>query len=61
MDRIVVIGEEAVVEPVEGMRGSIETWVTDEPSLRGIEGDERMRQVRDDIDTRVRGLLDQLL
>ncbi|SJN28415.1 arsenate-mycothiol transferase ArsC [Luteococcus japonicus] len=61
VDRVVVIGEEAVVEPVEGMRGSIETWVTDEPSLRGIEGDERMRQVRDDIDTRVRGLLDQLL
>lgn len=61
VDRVVVIGEEAVVEPVEGMRGSIETWVTDEPSLRGIEGDERMRLVRDDIDTRVRGLLDELL
>lgn len=61
VDRVVIIGEEAVVEPVEGMRGSIETWVTDEPSLRGIEGDERMRLVRDDIDARVQALLHELL
>ena len=38
-DRVVVIGTEADVQPVEGMRGTIEVWETDEPSLRGIEGD----------------------
>lgn len=59
-DRVVVLGEEAVVEPVPGMAGTITTWVTDEPSERGIEGAERMRLVRDDIDRRVRSLLAEL-
>uniref|UniRef100_UPI0032ED485F arsenate-mycothiol transferase ArsC n=1 Tax=Brevibacterium litoralis TaxID=3138935 RepID=UPI0032ED485F len=36
-DRVVVLGTEAKVEPVEGMRARIETWETDEPSTRGIE------------------------
>lgn len=53
VDRVVVIGDEAVVEPVPGMRGTIETWLTDEPSARGIEGAERMRLVRDDLRARV--------
>ncbi|GAB95761.1 arsenate-mycothiol transferase [Kineosphaera limosa] len=57
VDRVIVLGSEAVVEPVAGMRGSIETWETDEPSARGIEGVERMRLVRDDIRTRVAALL----
>ncbi|PSS59374.1 low molecular weight phosphatase family protein, partial [Ensifer sp. NM-2] len=35
-------------------------WHTDEPSQRGIEGMERMRLVRDDIDTHVRKLLTDL-
>ena len=60
VDRIVVLGAEAVVEPPAGMRGTIETWVTDEPSLRGIDGLERMRLVRDDIDQRVRTLAAEL-
>lgn len=61
VDRVVVLGGEARVEPVPGMRGGIETWETDEPSERGIEGAERMRLVRDDIDARVRALRDELL
>ena len=61
VDRVVLVGGEAQVEPVDGMRGTIETWVTDEPSLRGIEGEERMRLVRDDIDARVLALLDELV
>ena len=61
VDRVVFVGGEAVVEPVDGMRGTIETWMTDEPSLRGIEGEERMTLVRDDIDARVRALLDELV
>lgn len=57
VDRVVVLGDEARVEPVEHMVGTIETWSTDEPSDRGIEGRDRMRLVRDDIDVRVRALL----
>lgn len=56
VDRVVVLGSEAVVEPVPGMRAAIEVWETDEPSSRGIEGMERMRLVRDDIAARVRTL-----
>lgn len=61
VDRVVLVGAEAVVEPVDGMRGSIETWDIDEPSARGIEGIERMRLVRDDIAARVQRLLAQIL
>ena len=60
VDRVVVLGDEAKVGSVEGMAGTVETWHTDEPSTRGIEGAERMRLVRDDIDTRVQALLSEL-
>ncbi|QHC67837.1 low molecular weight phosphatase family protein [Rathayibacter sp. VKM Ac-2759] len=53
-DVVVVLGAEAQVEEVPGPR--YETWITDEPSERGIEGMERMRLVRDDIRARVQGL-----
>lgn len=59
-DRVIILGDQAQVEPAEGMRGSIETWNTDEPSTRGIEGIERMRLIRDDIDARVRELQAEL-
>ncbi|GAB3624970.1 low molecular weight phosphatase family protein [Mariniluteicoccus endophyticus] len=55
-DRVVVLGREAKVDPVPGMRGIIETWDTDEPSERGIDGADRMRIIRDDISARVRHL-----
>lgn len=58
VDVVVVLGSEASVEPVPGPR--FETWETDEPSLRGIEGMERMRLVRDDIARRVDALAAQL-
>ena len=48
------LGREARVEPVAGPR--FETWDTDEPSERGIDGIERMRLVRDDIARRVEDL-----
>lgn len=60
VDRVVVLGDEAQVDPVDGMAGAIEVWETDEPSARGIEGMERMRLVRDDIDRRVTRLLAEL-
>ena len=55
-DRVVILGADAQVEPVEGLRGTIERWDTGEPSLRGIEGAERMDLIRDDIDARVGAL-----
>ncbi len=60
VDRVVVLSRDAVVEPALGMTGTIETWDTDEPSTRGIDGLERMRRVRDDIDDRVRKLATEL-
>ncbi|MGI6877895.1 low molecular weight phosphatase family protein [Microbacterium sp. gxy059] len=60
VDRVVVIGDEAVVEPLPGMAGTIETWALDEPSERGIEGEERMRLIRDQLDERVRRLAAEL-
>ena len=43
---VITLGAEAQVDPIAGPR--YETWETDEPSLRGIDGIERMRLVRDD-------------
>ena len=63
MDRVVVLGEEAAGEVDDDDDEVITTdvWHTDEPAHRGIEGLERMRLVRDDIDRRVRDLLEELL
>lgn len=60
VDRVVVLGSEARVEPVAGLAGSIVIWETDEPSARGIGGMERMRLVRDDIAARVQALFAEL-
>jgi arsenate reductase len=61
VDRVVVIGDEAVVERAPGMAGTIETWTIDEPSTRGIEGKERMRLIRDQLAEKVRRLASQLV
>lgn len=53
-DLIVVLGAEARVPATAGVE--LETWITDEPSQRGIEGMDRMRLVRDDIRARVEAL-----
>lgn len=53
-DRVVILGENAQLEPGTGVEA--ERWVTDEPSTRGIHGQERMRLVRDDIRRRVEAL-----
>lgn len=58
-DRVVVLGADAQLEMPEGR--TFERWLTDEPSTRGIEGMERMRLVRDDIDARVRALIAEML
>ena len=58
VDVVIVLGTEARVEAPEGTR--LEVWDTDEPSERGIDGMERMRLVRDDINARVRKLYAEL-
>ena len=60
VNRVVVLGDEAVVEYDDDNAGTIETWRTDEPSHRGIGGMERMRLVRDDIAGRVSALYAEL-
>ncbi len=60
VDRVIVLGSEAVVETFDGMAGTIETWETVEPSVDGVEGPERMRLIRDDIADRVQRLLAEL-
>lgn len=60
VDRVVVIGYEAVVKPVAGMKGTIETWHLDEPSAHGIQGETRMDLIRDELDDRVVALLQDL-
>lgn len=59
VDHVIVLGSEAVVDPVAGMKAEIITWHTDEPSERGVEGLGRMRLIREDIHARVRELLDR--
>ncbi|MGV9711950.1 arsenate-mycothiol transferase ArsC [Gordonia sp. NPDC003424] len=56
-DLVVVVGT-APVDPPAGVR--VERWETDEPSLRGIDGVERMRMIRDDIAARVVDLATRL-
>jgi arsenate-mycothiol transferase len=58
VDAVIVLGTEAQLQPSEGTR--FEVWKTDEPSERGIEGMERMRLVRDDINARVQKLYAEL-
>ena len=60
VDRVVILGADAELEMPDDARGTLERWATDEPSERGIEGVERMRLVRDDIDARVQKLVDEL-
>ncbi|MFD5868883.1 low molecular weight phosphatase family protein [Corynebacterium sp. NPDC060344] len=58
-DRVIVVGG-ADIPAHDGMKATIERWDVDEPSRRGIEGEERMDMIRDEIDGRVRKLLDEL-
>ncbi|APT83008.1 low molecular weight phosphatase family protein [Corynebacterium ammoniagenes] len=60
VDRTIIIGDAAQLELPADARGTLERWSTDEPSVRGIEGMERMRLIREDINIRVRALLNEL-
>lgn len=54
-DLVVIVGSQAHLdEYCPGV--TIQRWDTDEPSLRGIDGIDRIRIIRDDITTRVQAL-----
>ncbi|GAA4887978.1 low molecular weight phosphatase family protein [Tessaracoccus lubricantis] len=60
-DRVIILGRDAEVQPVAGMKADIERWDTVEPSEQGVEGDQRMDLIRDDIQRRVDRLASELL
>ena len=59
VDLVVTLGREAHIDGLPASR--LESWDTDEPSERGIEGIERMRLIRDDISTRVEELMEKMI
>lgn len=52
-NRIIILGNEAKLEPIEGMAGTIETWLTPEPTAADGDKLAQTRIVRDDIVTRI--------
>lgn len=60
VDRVVLVGSNAQLDPVDGMHGTIERWTVDEPSLRGIEGARRMDMIRDELNEKAKTLIDEL-
>ena len=60
VDRIVILGNEAKLTPVEGMAGTIETWLTPEPGPEVGDKLAQTRIIRDDIARRVDGLFNEL-
>jgi arsenate-mycothiol transferase len=61
-DVVVTLGSEARIADdlvAAALGTAFETWVTDEPSARGIDGLDRMRLVRDDIAARVADLVNR--
>jgi arsenate-mycothiol transferase len=58
-DLVVIVGTQAHIHPPPNSP-PVRTWDTDEPSLRGIDGIERMRLIRDDIAQCTRALIAEL-
>lgn len=58
IDLVVVLGQEAKLAVPD--TAELRTWETDEPSQRGIDGADRMRLIRNDINTRVQALAAEL-
>ena len=60
VDRIVILGNEAKLTEVDGMRGTIETWLTPEPGPEAGDKLAQTRIIRDDIVRRVDNLIAEL-
>ncbi|MFM1984391.1 MAG: hypothetical protein RL723_826 [Actinomycetota bacterium] len=61
VDRVIVLGDQAQVEPIDGMKSEIETWLIIEPKELGVIGEQRAAMVRDEILERVEQLAEELL
>ena len=61
VDRVIVLGDQAQVEPIDGMKSEIETWLIIEPKDLGVIGEQRAAMVRDEILERVEQLAEELL
>ncbi|MEN9955850.1 MAG: hypothetical protein RLY34_657 [Actinomycetota bacterium] len=61
VDRVIVLGDQAQVEPIDGMKSEIETWLIIEPKDLGVNGEQRAAMVRDEILERVEQLAEELL
>jgi arsenate-mycothiol transferase len=61
VDRIVILGKEAKLTPVDGMLGTIETWLTPEPGEEAGDKLAQTRIIRDDISRRIDALYDELV
>ncbi|MEY2694042.1 MAG: hypothetical protein RL142_390 [Actinomycetota bacterium] len=60
VNRIVILGNEAKLTAVDGMNGTIETWLTPEPGPEVGDKLAQTRLVRDDIARRVEDLYNDL-
>ena len=60
VDRIVILGNEAKLTEVDGMRGTIETWLTPEPGPEVGDKLAQTRIIRDDIARRIDNLYNEL-
>lgn len=60
VDRVIVLGAEAELPAVPGLRAPLTRWLIDDPAERGIDGLDRVRLMRDDIAARVRTLAQEL-
>ena len=59
-NRIIILGNEAKLNPVDGMAGAIETWLTPEPGPEVGDKLAQTRIVRDDIARRIDELAAEL-
>ena len=59
-DRIILIGPDVQLNPPEPLADRVERWPIHDPADDGIEGDERTRNIRDQIANRVHALATEL-
>lgn len=59
-DRVIVIGKEAELKPIDGMKANIETWLPYEPSQDGIEGTQRMQIICEELNQMTAGMAAEL-
>ena len=61
VDHVIILGNQAKVNAITGMKAQIETWQIVEPKELGIQGPQRAQLIREDISARVDELIRQIL